>query len=243
MITKRKVIALAILTLSLTLVSGSVLASGYTRYVLPGPNGSTLFVFTNGCKGLDLIMRDIFKFGIPVIPVIPNPKPTPKPEPTPDPVPVPDPKPDPTPAPEPTPEPKPAPDPEPTPGLTAMEQGMVDLVNQERAKLGLKPLAVDMRLVELARKKSQDMIDKGYFSHTSPTYGSPFDMMNKAGITYHIAGENLAGAPTLEMAHKGLMESDGHRRNILNTQYDHIGIGVVKGGPYGYMFTQMFTGQ
>jgi len=128
-------------------------------------------------------------------------------------------------------------------GLTAEEQQMVNLVNQERAKAGLKPLAADMRLVKLARMKSQDMIDKKYFAHQSPTYGSPFDMMKKEGISYRTAGENLAGANSVTRAHELLMQSSGHRQNILNPAFTHIGIGIVKGGPYGMMFTQMFIGQ
>ena len=128
-------------------------------------------------------------------------------------------------------------------GLSAEEQQMVNLVNQERAKAGLKPLAVDTRLVSLARLKSKDMIDKKYFSHQSPTYGSPFDMMKREGITYKTAGENLAGASTVTKAHQLLMQSAGHRKNILNPSFTHIGIGIVKGGPYGTMFTQMFIGK
>lgn len=120
---------------------------------------------------------------------------------------------------------------------------MVDLVNQERTKAGLKPLAVDMRLVVLAREKAQDMIDKNYFSHQSPTYGSPFDMMKAAGVTYSYAGENIAGASTVDQAHTALMNSSGHRANILNVNYDHIGIGIIEGGPYGLMISQMFIGQ
>ncbi len=138
--------------------------------------------------------------------------------------------------PEPT---QPAPQPS---GLTAEEQQMVNLVNAERAKAGLKPLAVDMRLVKLARMKSQDMINKNYFAHQSPTYGSPFDMMKKEGITYRTAGENLAGTNSVTRAHDLLMQSSGHRQNILNPAFTHIGIGIVKGGPYGMMFTQMFIG-
>jgi len=127
-------------------------------------------------------------------------------------------------------------------GLTAEEQEMLNLVNQERTKAGLKPLTVDMRLVKLARMKSQDMIAKKYFGHQSPTYGSPFDMMKREGITYKTAGENLAGASAVKRAHDLLMQSEGHRRNILNPSFTHIGIGIVKGGPYGMMFTQMFIG-
>jgi uncharacterized YkwD family protein len=119
---------------------------------------------------------------------------------------------------------------------------MFDLVNQERSKSGLKPLQIDMSLVKLARMKAQDMIDNNYFSHTSPTYGSPFDMMKAAGVQYRYAGENLAGAPTVDAAHTNLMNSSGHRANILNSNYTKVGIGVVSGGPYGKMFVQMFTG-
>ncbi|MBE3519272.1 MAG: hypothetical protein IMW97_03095 [Firmicutes bacterium] len=126
--------------------------------------------------------------------------------------------------------------------LAPEEAEMLELVNAERTKRGLKPLTVDFRLVELARKKSQDMIDKNYFGHYSPTYGSPFDMMKSAGIEYRLAGENLAGAPDAATAHKALMNSEGHRRNILNPGFTKIGIGAAKGGPYGIVFTQMFIG-
>jgi len=132
--------------------------------------------------------------------------------------------------------------PAPVSGLTADEQHMVDLVNQERTSRGLKPLTVDMKLVKTARMKSQDMIDKGYFGHNSPTYGSPFDLMKSQGITYRYAGENLAGNSTVDAAHNGLMNSQGHRENILNPNYTHIGIGIINEGPYGKMFTQHFIG-
>jgi len=127
-------------------------------------------------------------------------------------------------------------------GMTAEEQLMLDLVNQERAKAGLPALKPDMRLVESARKKSLDMAQKHYFDHYSPTYGSPFDMMKAAGITYKAAGENLAGAPTVERAHIALMNSPGHRANILSPLFTHLGIGIVHGEPYGLLVTQMFIG-
>lgn len=130
----------------------------------------------------------------------------------------------------------------PVQGLTADEKQMLDLVNAERIKAGLKPLQIDMKLVDLARKKSRDMIQNNYFGHTSPVYGTPFEMMKSAGITYRYAGENLAGAPTVQKAHGGLMNSPGHRANILSPNYNRIGIGVVEGGPYGKMFTQLFIG-
>ena len=94
--------------------------------------------------------------------------------------------------------------------------------------------------MELARLKSQDMIDLNYFSHTSPTYGSPFDMMRQPG---RIPWRGESGrAFTVERAHNALMQSDGHRRNILNPAFTHIGVGISKGGSYGMMFTQMFIG-
>lgn len=131
---------------------------------------------------------------------------------------------------------------QPVNGLTADEQKMLELINAERKKAGLQPLAVDMRLVTISRLKSKDMIDKNYFSHTSPTYGSPFDALKANGVTYRYAGENLAGASTVERAHTNLMNSPGHRANILNPNYNYVGIGIVDGGPYGKMFTQTFIG-
>jgi len=159
----------------------------------------------------------------------------------------------PTPAPIPVPTPTPAPTPTPTPApttipsglptaLTAMEQQMVNLMNQDRVKLGLKPLVVDMLLVKMARIKSQDMITNHYTSHYSPTYGSPFDMMKSMGITYKTAGENIAGAATVDRAYTNLMNSAGHRANILNPNFTKIGIGIIQGGPYGLMITQDFVG-
>lgn len=127
-------------------------------------------------------------------------------------------------------------------GLTQDEQMMFNLVDQERARVGLAPLAVDYELVRLARLKSQDMVDKGYFGHYSPTYGSPFEMMDKAGVKYRYAGENIAGASTVEAAFRALMNSPGHRANILGSRFSRIGIGVIPGGPYGKTITQMFAG-
>lgn len=188
----------------------------------------------------------------------PEPQPTPDPEPQPTPEPTPEPQPEPQPTPEPTPEPQPEPQPipEPTPepqpepqpapdvaGLSADEQQMLNLINEERAKAGVAPLQADMRLVQSARKKSQDMIDNNYFSHTSPTLGSFAELIRSTtGGDYGYIGENLAGAPSVEIAHKNLMNSEGHRKNILNPNYTHIGIGVIDGGPYGKMFTQHFGG-
>ena len=122
-------------------------------------------------------------------------------------------------------EPTPAPTAKPTqnPGqssgyqLSAEEQKMIQLVNQERQKAGVSPLTIDPELSRVARIKSQDMKDNGYFSHTSPTYGSPFDMMKSFGITYRAAGENIALNSSVEGAHTSLMNSEGHRENIMNS--------------------------
>lgn len=124
--------------------------------------------------------------------------------------------------------------------LSAAEQQMVDLVNKARSENNLPALKVDIALANVARTKSKDMIDNNYFSHNSPTYGSPFDMMKSFSIRYIKAGENLAGNQTVQAAHDALMKSPGHRANILSPDYTHIGIGIVEGGSYGNMFTQMF---
>ncbi|WP_409347259.1 peptidoglycan-binding protein [Paenibacillus sp. MBLB4367] len=156
---------------------------------------------------------------------------------------IPRPKPTPPPTPKPTPKPTPAPSKPPATGLSAEEQQMVDLVNQERQKAGLKPLAVDTQLSHSARLKSKDMVDLNYFSHDSPTYGSPFDMMKQFGISYRTAGENIACNSSVSKAHTSLMNSQGHRENILKSSFTHIGIGIVDGGPCGKMFTQQFIGK
>ncbi|MBH0169831.1 MAG: CAP domain-containing protein [Bacillota bacterium] len=126
--------------------------------------------------------------------------------------------------------------------LTAQEKQMLNLVNQEREKQGLPALKADPELTKVARVKAKDMIDNNYFDHNSPTYGSPFDMMKKFGVEYNTAGENLAGNSSVDGAHTSLMNSQGHRENILKSEYTSVGIGVVDGGQYGKMFVQMFKG-
>lgn len=126
--------------------------------------------------------------------------------------------------------------------LSSEESVMLSMINKERSASGLAPLKSDSALTRLARLKAKDMIDGGYFNHQSPTYGSPFDMMKSAGVSYKTAGENLAGASSVASAHKNLMNSPGHRANILNGAFNRVGIGIVSGGPYGKMFVQMFIG-
>jgi uncharacterized YkwD family protein len=126
--------------------------------------------------------------------------------------------------------------------LTAEEQQMLDKVNQERQKAGVPALTADPELTKMARVKAKDMIDNNYFDHNSPKYGSPFDMMKTFGIEYNTAGENLAGNQSVDAAHTALMNSQGHRENILKADYTKVGIGIVDGGPYGKMFVQEFKG-
>lgn len=120
------------------------------------------------------------------------------------------------------------------------EKEVVRLVNAERAKYSLAPLTENWELSRVARYKSQDMKDKSYFSHTSPTYGSPFNMMKSFGLSYRTAGENIAkGQRTPQEVVKAWMNSSGHRANILNSSYTQIGVGYVADGNY---WTQMFIG-
>ena len=113
-------------------------------------------------------------------------------------------------------------------------------MNAARVENGLAPLTLHPELSKTARTKSEDMAAKGYFSHDSPTYGSPFKMMNDFGIRYSSAGENIACNRSAKAAHEALMNSPGHRANILSADFTHLGIGIADGGPCGAMYTQMF---
>ncbi len=120
---------------------------------------------------------------------------------------------------------------------------MLELVNAERAKVGAPALTLDSEVMRVAQFKAQDMVDRNYFSHNSPTYGSPFDMLKSFGVSYRTAGENLAGNISVERAHTSLMNSEGHRRNILNANYNRVGIGIVDSPKYGKIYVQMFIGR
>lgn len=124
--------------------------------------------------------------------------------------------------------------------LLEMEKKMMDLVNQEREENGLNKLELDEELRNVARIKSEDIVKNDYFDHTSPIYGTPFEMMEGFGIHFTQAAENLAGHQSVELAHEGLMNSKGHRENILRTGLSHMGIGIMPDDKYGYIFTQMF---
>ena len=122
-------------------------------------------------------------------------------------------------------------------------EAVLDLVNQERSKAGLKPLKMSEELRSIANLKSRDMAEKGYFDHNSPTYGSPFQMLQDFGVHYRAAGENIAaGQRTPEEVMQAWLNSSGHRANILNANFDTIGIGVYHGGKYGIYWTQTFIG-
>ena len=125
--------------------------------------------------------------------------------------------------------------------VKSQENEVIRLVNVERAKYGLPALKANWQLSRVARYISQDMVDKGYFSHTSPTYGSPFKMMESFGIRYSAAGENIAmGLRTPSEVMNAWMNSPGHRNNILNRSFNEIGVGLAK-GPNGRLYwTQMF---
>lgn len=123
--------------------------------------------------------------------------------------------------------------------VNEFEKEVVRLTNIERSKQGLKPLTLNTELSKVARIKSKDMVDKKYFDHNSPTYGSPFDMMKSFGISYRAAGENIAyGQRTPEEVVNGWMNSPGHRANILNGNFTEIGVGF-----YNNYWTQMFIGK
>ncbi len=121
------------------------------------------------------------------------------------------------------------------------EQEMFNQLNQERVRAGLKALTWNEKAAEVARKHSQDMFAKGYFAHENLEGLSPFDRMEAGGLTFKVAGENLAYAATVDLAHNGLMRSPGHRANILEVDFGTVGIGVIDGGIYGKMFTQNYT--
>ncbi|WP_163969352.1 CAP domain-containing protein [Oceanobacillus halotolerans] len=122
--------------------------------------------------------------------------------------------------------------------VSDFEAAVVELTNDERSRVGLPALELDPQLSNVAREKSRDMRDNDYFSHTSPTYGSPFDMMRDFGVNYQSAGENIAqGQPSPEEVVNAWMNSQGHRENILSDNFTHIGVGHIENGHH---WTQLF---
>ena len=127
--------------------------------------------------------------------------------------------------------------------LTADEKEVFDLINAKRIANGLAALKIDDELQNIARVKAQDMVNNNYFSHNSPTYGSPFDMIKSYGISYKTAGENIAGNSSNSAAVNAWMDSEGHRANILNSSFNYTGIGIVSSPRYGKIYVQMFIGK
>ena len=127
--------------------------------------------------------------------------------------------------------------------ISADEQKLLNLINVERAKAGVSPLSFDMTLLKISRLKAKDLVDNNYFAHQSPTYGSPFDMMKQFGVSFKSAGENIAGNSSIENAVQAWMNSEGHRKNILNPSFNFTGVGIVNSPKYGYVFVQQFIGR
>lgn len=129
-------------------------------------------------------------------------------------------------------------------GVSDMAEAVLLLVNNERSKQGLKKLTLAEDLTNIATTKSKDMAVNHYFDHTSPTYGTPFQMLQQYGINYKTAGENIAaGQKTANEVMNSWMNSSGHRANILNPSYTKLGVGYYVGGSYGTYWTQLFIGQ
>ncbi|NLL86369.1 MAG: hypothetical protein GX229_07650 [Syntrophomonadaceae bacterium] len=149
-----------------------------------------------------------------------------------------------TPAPQPQPPGNPVPDPKPgnedSFNPSSLQSEMLAYINAERAKDNLSPFVLDEKLCQGAYLKSKDMAVNNYFSHNSPTYGSPFDMMKDLGIAYRLAGENIAKNTSVKGAHQAFMNSSGHRANILNSGFKKLGLGFYQSGSYLYV-TQWFT--
>lgn len=121
-----------------------------------------------------------------------------------------------------------------------LEAEMLRLVNQERVAAGFRALAPDPELTEVARRHSSDMFARGYFAHDTPEGRDPFDRIRAGGVNFLTAGENLALARSVQIAHTGLMNSPGHRANILRPEFGRVGIGIMDGGMRGLMVTQNF---
>lgn len=130
-----------------------------------------------------------------------------------------------------------------TSNMNSDEKEIFDLINKQRTNNGLTALKHDNGVQRVARIKAQDMVDNNYFSHTSPTYGSPFDMLKSFKISYKTTGENIAANSSNSSAVTAWMNSSGHKANILNSSFNYTGIGVVSSPKYGKMYVQLFIGK
>lgn len=127
--------------------------------------------------------------------------------------------------------------------LTQDEQDVFDLINQKRIEEGLDTLKIDDDVQNLCRLKAQEMVEKDYFSHTSPEYGSTFEMIKNNQINYKVAGENIAGNSENKKAVEAWMNSENHKANIINRSYNYTGIAVVDSPKYGKIYVQIFIGR
>lgn len=127
--------------------------------------------------------------------------------------------------------------------MNSDEKEVFNLINQQRTNNGLSALKEDNEVQRVARIKAEDMVTNNYFSHTSPTYGSPFDMLKSFKISYKTAGENIAANSSNSGAVNAWMNSSGHKANILNSSFNYTGIGVVNSSKYGKIFVQIFIGK
>lgn len=130
-----------------------------------------------------------------------------------------------------------------TSSMTSDELEVFNLINKQREANGLSALKVDSEVQRVAKIKAQDMVNSNYFSHNSPTYGTPFEMLKSFKISYKTAGENIAGNSSNNEAVNAWMNSSGHKANILNSSFTHTGIGVVSSPKYGKVYVQMFIGK
>lgn len=130
-----------------------------------------------------------------------------------------------------------------TSSMNADEKEVFELINKQRTNNGLQALKIDEEVQRVARIKAEDMVKNNYFSHESPTYGSPFNMLDSFKISYKTAGENIAGNSSNSSAVTAWMNSSGHKANILNSNFNYTGIGVVSGSQYGKIYVQMFIGK
>ena len=130
-----------------------------------------------------------------------------------------------------------------TSSMNSDELEVFNLINKQRANNGLPALKVDNEVQRVARIKAQDMVNNSYFSHNSPTYGTPFEMLQSFKVSYKSAGENIAGNSSNSGAVDAWMSSSGHKANILNSSFNYTGIGVVNSPKYGKIYVQMFIGK
>ena len=127
--------------------------------------------------------------------------------------------------------------------MNSDEKEVFDLINKQRTNNGLQPLKEDAEVQKVARIKAQDMVSNNYFAHESPTYGTPFQMLKKFNISYKTTGENIAANSSNSSAVTAWMNSSGHKANILNSNFNYTGIGVVSSKRYGKIYVQMFIGK